>query len=110
MSGRKSKIRARLSTENHESYNFYYSTFCVISTVRRTSVRANEVGPTGLARPAPLGPPPGSFFVAYTFVWHKIFIFLLAGVTCQFETVGHLAARCLGQVSTDFTRSRVPFF
>ena len=34
---RKSKIRARLSTENHESYNFYDSTFCVISTVRRTS-------------------------------------------------------------------------
>ena len=25
------------SMENHESYNFYYSTFCVISTVRRTS-------------------------------------------------------------------------
>ena len=35
--GRKSKIRARQSVENHESYTFYHSTFCLISTVRRTS-------------------------------------------------------------------------
>ena len=35
--GRKSKIRARQCIENHESYNFNYSTFCVMSTVRRTS-------------------------------------------------------------------------
>ena len=35
--GRKSKIRARPPVENHENYNFYYSTFCVMSTVRRTS-------------------------------------------------------------------------
>ena len=34
---RKSKIRARQTLENDESYNFCYSTFCVISTVRRTS-------------------------------------------------------------------------
>ena len=36
--GSKIKIRARHDMRNHESYNFYYSTFCVISTVRHTSV------------------------------------------------------------------------
>ena len=40
--GRISKIRARHYLENHESYNFYYSTFCVMSTVRRTSGPANS--------------------------------------------------------------------
>ena len=49
--------------ENHESYNFYYSTFCVISTVRRTSVgprpqKQNEKGgpttrPGGPVEPRP---------------------------------------------------------
>ena len=37
--GRISKVRARCYLENHESYNFCYSIFCLISTVRRTSGR-----------------------------------------------------------------------